>query len=421
MDRDFVSELSVSTSMKLPPLPQILLPKERSSKKPFSLMHTRELLDDIFGEDLHLKRARSLANGVAGVLNASTVSMAAIGRAYADLAGISRKGGIKQVDRLLSNDGIELDTVLRSWVRFVVGTTPKLVVAIDWTDFDDDDHTTLCLSLMTTHGRATQLLWKTVQKSKLKGRRSKYELDMVKRLHAFVPEGTQVELLGDRAFGYEKMYALLTSLGWDYTLRFRQNIMLSEGEGPALPAAAYVPANGRIGKLVTPKVTHKRFDVPAVVVVKRKGMKEAWCLATSRANDEASEIVRTYSRRFTIEETFRDTKDITFGLGLRATHIRNAAKRDRLLLLISIAHTLLTLLGAASEASGLDRYLKSNTVKHRTISLFNQGVMWYQSLGQPATREEWVTRLLTAYEQILQQHDFLAEILLFRSISEATK
>ncbi|MGK3996230.1 hypothetical protein [Sorangium sp. So ce1024] len=41
-------------------------------------------------------------------------------------------------------------------------------------------------------------------------------------------------------------------------------------------------------------------------------------------------------------------------MGLSATHIRDAARHDRLLLRVALAHTLLTLLGAASEASGLD-------------------------------------------------------------------
>lgn len=421
MFEEFPFRVLGSRSMKSPHFPLAWLPKRRSCRELFSLDHTRVLIGEMFGEELHLARARSLANGVAGVLSGAVVSIAAIGRAYAGLANIKRKSGIKQVDRLLSNDGIELDVVLRRWVRSVVGTTPKLVVAIDWTDFDDDDHTTLCASLMTTHGRATPLLWHTVQKSQLKRRRTKHELDLVSKLHEFLPDGVHVELLGDRAFGYQRLYALLEKLGWDYTLRFRENIVVYEGEGPALPAAAYVPANGRVKKLKEPKVTRKKFLVPAVVVVKRKGMKEAWCLATSRKDADASDIVRTYSRRFTIEETFRDTKDITFGLGLRATHIRDAAKRDRLLLLIAIAHTLLTLLGAASEASGMDRMLKTNTVKRRTMSLFNQGLHWYRSLVEYGMREDWVLSLLTAYERIVREHDFIAEVLLFRSEPTVTK
>ena len=85
--------------------------------------------------------------------------------------------------------------------------------------------------------------------------------------------------------------------------------------------------------------------------------------------------------RFTIEETFRDEKDIHFGLDLSATHIKNCQRRDRLLFLVAIAHALLTLLGAASEETGLDRTLKANTAKKRTLSLFRQGLYWYHAMS----------------------------------------
>jgi hypothetical protein len=398
-----------------------LLPRGRSRNRLYGLDHTRAIMQSMFGEEMHLARVRSLANGVAGVLNASMVSIAAIGRAYAWLGGVEQKSGIKQVDRLLSNEGIALEDVMALWVRHVVGDTPSIVVAMDWTDFDDDDHTTLCVSLMTTHGRATPLAWKTVKKSKLKKRRTGYELQMVRNMRAWLPPDVRVEWLADRAFGYQDLYELLGSYGWDYTIRFRENIHIYDDEGPSLPASAHVPGNGRIQKLIAPRITHDRFEVPAVVLVKRKNMKEAWCLATSRQNDDASDIVRAYSKRFTIEETFRDTKDVTFGLGLRATHIRDEGRRDRLLLLVAIAQALLTLLGAASEASGLDRTLKANTVKHRTMSLLNQGLQWYAYLSSPKMRTDWIERLFAAYEKILHEHRFLAEVLLFDSHAPAAE
>lgn len=385
----------------------------------FGLEHTRLLVTEMFGERLHLARAQSLSNGVAGVLNASLASVAAIGRAYAELADIKRKSGVKQVDRLLSNDGVALDEVLPLWIAHVVGQTPKIVVAMDWTDFDDDDHTTLVVSLITTHGRATPLAWKTVKKSKLKRRRTGYELKMVKNVRQWLPQQVSVEWLGDRAFGYGELYELLGSYGWDYTIRFRENIQVYEDDGRSLAASAYVPGNGRALKLVGAQLTRRRFKVPAVVFVKRKGMKQAWCLASSREHADANDIVHTYSKRFTIEETFRDTKDVTFGLGLRATHIRDADRRDRMLLLVAIAQALLTLLGAASEASGLDRTLKTNTVKHRTMSLLNQGIEWYRSLSRGNMRPERQELLLTHYEKILREHKFLGQILLFDSDANA--
>jgi hypothetical protein len=410
---------AVGGCMKILPLDAWLLPRGRSRKKLWTLDHTRSALEKVFGEDMHLARVRSLANGVAGVLNAVVVTIAAIGRAYAQVAGIKSKSGVKQIDRFLGNGGVVLDEVMPLWVQHVVGTTPRIVLAMDWTDFENDDHTTLCVYAVTTHGRATPLAWRTVKKSTLKKRRTGYELDMVRRLHRWLPASVEVTLLADRGFGYAELYEELGALGWDYVIRFRQGIIVSEAGDAGIAAADLVPPHGRVRKIVGATVTRKRSEVPAVVLVKRKGMKEAWCLATSLASADANEIVKAYSRRFTIEETFRDTKDITFGLGLRATHISDASRRDRMLLLVAIAHTLLTLLGAASEASGLDRTLKTNTSPKRTMSLFNQGLYWYQCLAD--MRDDWLEQLLTAYEKILREHKFLCDILKFEPPAERTK
>jgi hypothetical protein len=386
---------------------QTLQLERKNRRNLLDLEHTRRLVSDIFGSDVHARRVLSLANGVAGVLNTAVLSIHAIGQAYARLAKVTAKSGVKQIDRLLGNDGLTVDQVLELWVRHVVGNHPSVLVALDWTDFDADDHTTLCAYLVTTHGRAMPLLWKTVAKSTLKGRRNTYEDELLERLHQAVPENVRVTILADRGFGDQKRYEHLRRLDFDFVIRFREAILLSDQWGESKPASEWVPASGRATRLKDMAVTEDFYILPAVVVVHDRKMKEAWCLASSLADLSAAEIVKLYGRRFSIEETFRDTKDLHFGMGLRATHIRSGDRRDRLLLLVAIAHTLMTLLGAASEASGLDRYLKVNTVKRRTHSLYRQGLYWYECL--PTMREEWLERLMTAYDKIVREHDFFSQ------------
>ena len=72
------------------------------------------------------------------------------------------KHAIKQVDRLLSNSGIDVDDFLKRWVPHAVGQRPNIVVAMDWTDFDADNQATIMLSLVSSHGRSTPLVWFTV-------------------------------------------------------------------------------------------------------------------------------------------------------------------------------------------------------------------------------------------------------------------
>jgi hypothetical protein len=94
----------------------------------------------------------------------------------------------------LSNAGFDMSVVIKPWVRFVVGIRKEIVVALDWTDFEKDDHTTLCAYLVTRHGRSTPLAWKTVKKSTLKGTRNDHEYSLVEVLHEAIDADVEVVL-----------------------------------------------------------------------------------------------------------------------------------------------------------------------------------------------------------------------------------
>jgi hypothetical protein len=142
--------------------------------------------------------------------------------------------------------------------------------------------------------------------------------------------------------------------------------------------------------------------------LKESGMKDSWCLATSRIDLGAKSVVELYGKRFTIEENFRDTKDQKFGLGLSSTHIGTPARRDRLLLVAAIAQALLTLLGAAGEALGMDRLLKANTVKKRTHSLYRQGLYYYNAI--PKMREARLIPLAEKFAEFVRAQAICVEI-----------
>jgi hypothetical protein len=112
--------------------------------------------------------------------------------------GLETEHLVKQVDRLLSNEGIPVWSLFAKWVPFDVGDRPEVVTALDWTDFDEDDQSTIALSMITSHGRATPLRWKTVVKSELKGWRNEHEDALLERLREVLPEGAKVTMLADR-------------------------------------------------------------------------------------------------------------------------------------------------------------------------------------------------------------------------------
>jgi len=367
----------------------------------------RNFVTRVFSEDLHAKRVLSLANGALGVVTGASLAVAMIGHALAQARGLADKHAIKQVDRLLSNQGVRVWDLFAPWIRHAVGARVKIVVAMDWTDFDADDQTTLALHLITGHGRATPLLWLTVGKDELKNTRNDFEDLCLSRMKECLPDGVAATILADRGFGDVKLFAFLDSLGFDYAIRFRGNIQVAAESGETRLAADWVGKAGRARMLRDVELTAARCKVPAVVCVHAKDMKEPWCIATSRRDAAAREIVNHYSKRWTIEPSFRDTKDLRFGMGMSALRISDPQRRDRLLLLNALAVVLLTLLGAAGESLGLDRLLKADTSKRRTHSLFRQGCLLYDLI--PNMPEQRLRPLIAKYAELLGQNSLFTE------------
>ncbi len=362
----------------------------------------------VFGDDLHAKTVLSLAMATTGVLHSASLGIHAIGRGLALAMLLDSKHTTNQVDRLLSNANVSMWRLFPSWVRYVVGASREIVVALDWTGFDDDDQTTIALYLITRHGRATPLIWHTVYKSTLKHKRNGYEDEVLECLRdALHRRCSRDRFCGPRIRRPEAIRASPQPL-----VRLHHPIPpghqpLRCYDGP-LPAIDWLPLSGRATLVKNARVTMDQFEVPAVVLVHDKRMKDPWCLATSRSDLNTREVIRLYGKRFSIEETFRDTKDIHFGMGLKATHIGDSRRRDRLLLLGAVAHALLTLLGAAGERCGLDRKLRTNTSTKRQLSLFRHGSFWCQAL--PSMCPERLALLMTAYEEVLREHELFCHI-----------
>jgi hypothetical protein len=174
-------------------------------------------------------------------------------------------------------------------------------------------------------------------------------------------------------------------------------------DGETRRAEDFVGVNGRARKLANAEISKgNRQKVGAVVCVKAKDIKEVWHLAASNSGATARETINLYSKRWTIEPSFRDTKDLRFGMGLSSVRIGDPYRRDRMLLLNAVAIVLLTLLGAAGEALGMDRLLKSNTVKRRVHSLFRQGCLYYDAI--PNMPEPSLRSLMERFHALIAEN-----------------
>ena len=193
------------------------------------LKDIRGFIEGLYEHDLHAKRVDALAGATLGVMTSASLAVAVIGQALAQARGLVTKHAIKQVDRLLSNQNIDVWDSFARWVPHLIGTRKEIVVAVDWTEFDRDGQATLALNLVTGHGRATPLLWVTVWKEELTDQRNDFEDACLLRLKQLVPPDCAVTVLADRGFGDHKLFKFLDDLGFGYVIRFRGNIHLRAG------------------------------------------------------------------------------------------------------------------------------------------------------------------------------------------------
>ena len=168
-----------------------------------------QFVTDLLSPVMHYKRSLSIALAVLGVMYSDRLSIAAVGRSLARVRGTSPKHGIKQVDRLLSNRQFDVQEGFRVTVPWLVAERKKIVISMDWTEYAADGHSRIAVNLVTGHGRATPLVWKTVETKRLKRRRNKYEDEVLYFLAEILPEDVRVILVADRVFGDIKLYQYL--------------------------------------------------------------------------------------------------------------------------------------------------------------------------------------------------------------------
>src|SRR3712207_6490003 len=209
----------------------------------------RSFLGSILAEDIHAKRVDSLANAALGVMTGASLAVVMIGKSLAQARGLLTKHAVKQVDRLLSNPGIEAWDVFATWVPEMVGPRTDIVVAMDWTDFDADGQAALALKLVTRHGRATPLIWLSVLKDELGNARNDYEDVCLRRLAEVLPDDVKVTILADRGFAETKLFGFLAELGFDSVIRLKGKTKVSAADGMTRPAAEWIGQGGRARQL----------------------------------------------------------------------------------------------------------------------------------------------------------------------------
>lgn len=359
-------------------------------------------IESLVSGTMHPMQIKSIADATVGSLAAGDLGVSAIGHALAGAKGLNDKHAIKQVDRFLSNNKIQTTQFFPRWVPYLIGSLLEINVNLDWTEFDQDDQTMIVASLQTPHGRSLPLVWKTVYKHELKNRTNEYEFEVLRILKTALPTNVHTTIVADRGFADPDLFTVLREeLGFGFIIRFKANINVTDRKGITKPANDWIGIHGRMVVLREAKLTLKEYPVGTVVIVCAKGMKQMWCIAASDPKIGGRRVIRFYGKRFTIEEMFRDIKDLRFGMGMSWTSISKPHRRDKLFMIAALLIPLLTMLGQAGEDVGLDKILKPNTSAKRCYSLVRQGFMWYQKMR--TMKREQYDLLITRFSELIIQ------------------
>src|SRR4051794_2064913 len=81
----------------------------------------RAFIAALYEGELHTKRVTALAGATLGVMASASLAVAVIGQALAQARSLVTKHAIKQVDRLLSNAGIDVWDSFARWVPRQIG------------------------------------------------------------------------------------------------------------------------------------------------------------------------------------------------------------------------------------------------------------------------------------------------------------
>ena len=103
-----------------------------------------------------------------------------------------------------------------------------------------------------------------------------------------------------------------------------------------------------------------------------RSAREPWLLAASPSLDHmaAQSIVKLYAQRMTIEESFRDTKNLRWGQGLQTTRSRSSARLQILLLIAHLANFVQRLIGEDAKARQLQlQFSPTNRTSRAQISV----------------------------------------------------
>lgn len=300
----------------------------------------------------------------------------------------------------------------RKLAKQLVGATKRPVDLVDWSDIDARRKFFLLRAAIAVRGRSLTIY------EEIHGVSTKEEpcthRAFLTRLKEILPAGCVAIIVTDA--GYRgSWFKQVRALGWHFVGRVRNRTMVNFaknsnwiGAKSLYPQATRKPVllkhavlarsnptrchlilfkakqKGRVRRGKMGKLARYRTSL-----VSSRRAREPWLLATSLPVT-ALKVVKIYSSRMQIEESFRDLKCSRNGMGL---YYNNTYKIERMRVLVmigSIAATFAWLLGKATRSTGRHLQFQANSIKKTAaLSKVFLGILVFRDIQYEVSKENF--------------------------------
>jgi len=312
---------------------------------------------------------------IAALLKAAQANSFAIASVLATQSKVGLPSAVNRFYRFLRNERFD-NWLLTEQLFSFLARRGQIVLCLDWTAWGE--RFSVLTASVAVEKRSIPVAVSAVKKRLLARSQNLWEETFL-RLCVDRLKAARVRAiwLCDRGFHRVAWLLALKNLGQKFVVRLQRDVLVEiDGTRHLLGSLELKRGEFRDFGLVKLRVDGKVRV--RLIGVWAKESKEVWWLATN-LKVTIAEIVGLYDRRMSIEEQFRDTKGVRFGLKLKWTQFQKGEYLERLYLLVGVAALMWTSVG---------RFVESNQPKVRMrcrkkgarLSLVRIGALFFQTV-----------------------------------------
>ena len=313
----------------------------------------------------HGHRQKAITAFVAALIVQQTCCQAGLARAFDNF-----EAAVKRLSRLIHNERLKdrraADAILQQSLRQLPAHGP-VRLAIDWT-IEADQHL-LVVSLILGR-RAIPIYWRAYEASVLKGRRTRYEQAVIKRVLTRVlarVQGFRLIVTADRGFADVELCDLLDSFKIAYILRVKCSTKVYwQGTWCSLSQIGFVghSRHRELGRILYCASSPHRLWLSLSRQRNSAGEWGVWYLLSNRKRS-AAQMAEEYAHRMGCDEGFRDAK---WWLGFAKARITDIRAWSRMFVVVAttmLAIASLSVTVLLSDKAQAARLLRRVTSRRR--------------------------------------------------------